>query len=190
MRKYRVIVQGLTPLLMHRFGETAREALKAGSSSSIKVTDAGAAAEQAAYRLPSLSGQPGGLYQPAEHIERAFYQAASLHKIGRRSAKSLAGAAIAISPRKIPHGTNRFELDEQSGVNPSTGGRVMIYRPRLDAWRLAFDLDLDDSLIQPDLARKILEDAGRKVGIGAFRVAKGGRFGRFEVVEFSETSRG
>ncbi|MBI4241485.1 MAG: hypothetical protein HY613_07185 [Candidatus Rokubacteria bacterium] len=186
MRRLKVILQSLTPLLMHRFGEAARDALKAGTSASIKVTDPVALSEQAAYRLAAANGQPGELYQPAEHIERAFYQAAGFHKIGRRSAKSVAGAAVGISPRKIPHGTARFEIDEQSGVNPSTRGRVMIYRARLDAWRLAFDLDLDESLIQPDLARKILEDAGRKIGIGAFRVAKGGRFGQFQVVEFSE----
>ena len=188
MRTFKVILQSLTPLLMHRFGEVARDALRAGTSASIKVTDPVALAEQAAYRLPATNGQPGELHQPAEHIERAFFQAAGFHKIGRRSAKSVAGAAIGISPRRIPHGTSRYEVDEQSGVNPSTRGRVMIYRPRLDSWRLAFDLTLDDSLIQPDLARKILEDAGRKIGIGAFRVAKGGRFGQFSVVEFSEAN--
>ncbi|MBI4241482.1 MAG: hypothetical protein HY613_07170 [Candidatus Rokubacteria bacterium] len=186
MRTFKVILQSLTPLLMHRFGEMARDALKAGTSASIKVMDPAAVAEQAAYRLPPTNGQPGDLYQPAEHIERAFYQAAGFHKIGRRSAKSVAGAAVGVSPRRIPHGTSRYEIDEQSGVNPSTRGRVMLWRPRLDSWRLSFDLDLDETLIQPDLARKILEDAGRKIGIGAFRVAKGGRFGQFQVVEFSE----
>ena len=188
MRRFKVILQSLTPLLQHRFGEAARDALKAGTSASIKVTDPVALAEQAAYRLPASNGQPGELYQPAEHIERAFFQAAGFHKIGRRSAKSVAGAAIGVSPRRILHGTAHFELDEQSGVNPSTRGRVMIYRARLDSWRLVFDVELDDTLIQPDLAKKIIEDAGKKIGIGAFRVAKGGRFGQFSVVEFSEVN--
>lgn len=154
-----------------------------GTSSAIPKNDPEAAAERAAYRLPTRE-----LYQPADHIERSFVQAAGLHKIGKRSAKSVAGAAVCISPREIPHGLREYVVDSRRVVIAATKGAVVRHRPRLDSWRLTFTLDLDDELIHPRLAEQILIDAGKRIGIGDFRPAKGGPFGRFTVTAFEEIS--
>lgn len=181
MKKFTVILQGITPLLMHRFSEEDRAQVENGTSSAIPKRDEEAAAERAAYRMAS-----GELYEPADHIERSMVQASSLHKIGRRSAKSVAGAAFCITPREISHGKRGYVIDSRRVVIPATKGAAIRHRPRLDEWRLAFTLELDDELIGADLARRILEDAGKKIGIGDFRPSKGGPFGRFSVVTFEE----
>jgi len=181
MTKIEVGIVGISPLLMHRFSEEDKEQVKSGTSSSISNRNGEQDAERAAYRLPT-----GELYQPADHIERAFVIAAGLHKIGRRSARSVAGAAVCITPREIPHGTREYVIDARRVVIPSTKGAVIRHRPRLDSWRFSFTLELDEELIQAKLARKILEDAGKKIGIGDFRPQKGGPFGRFLVTAWAE----
>jgi hypothetical protein len=181
MRKFNVIIQGTSPLLQHRFSEEDKAQVQSGTSTSIKKNDPEEMAERAAYRLPS-----GELYQPSDHIERSCVQAAGLHKIGRRSAKSVAGAAFCIAPREIPHGLREYVVDSRRAVIPSTGASVVRHRPRLDAWRLSFTLEIDDELIAAPLAKQILIDAGKRIGIGDFRPSKGGPFGRFTVIAFEE----
>jgi len=65
-------------------------------------------------------------------------------------------------------------------VNPTTRGRKMCYRPRIEDWSLDFTLEVNDDRIDSDVVKQILETAGMQIGIGAYRP----RFGRFEVTSF------
>jgi len=172
----RVVIEGLEPgLLQRRPPETFDETTKA-----IKYKDLEAEAEAGTYRLPN-----GNLYQPAEHLERVMISAAGLTKIGPRSAAGVAAPAFCVAPRQIDHGTNTYEIDKRSVVIKKTGGRIMRARALLYPWSLTFELGIDETLIRPDLALKILEDAGKLKGIGDFRPEKKGKFGRFVVKDWS-----
>ena len=97
---------------------------------------------------------------------------------------SLIPAGIALSEIVCPLGTKDFEVDSRSVVIPATGGRIMAHRPRLDEWKLSFTLEVDDSMFAPELVRQIVDDAGRKVGLGDFRPDRKGPFGKFVVTEW------
>lgn len=81
-----------------------------------------------------------------------------------------------------------FEVDSRSVVIPSTGGRIMAHRPRFDAWQLTFEVELDESECAPDMLRELVDQAGKKVGLGDFRPAKKGVFGRFKVIEWKKAA--
>ncbi len=61
---------------------------------------------------------------------------------------------------------------------------VCINRPRIPHWELAFTVKFDDKRgYDETTVDKLVEAAGRQVGLGDWRPAKRGRFGRFIVVK-------
>jgi hypothetical protein len=73
-------------------------------------------------------------------------------------------------------------------VIPSTKGRILAFRPRFDDWRLSFEIELTTEIIGAKFARAIIDDAGMKVGLGDFRPARKGPYGRFNVVRWNEVA--
>ncbi len=63
---------------------------------------------------------------------------------------------------------------------------MMCHRPRLDQWSFSFTLDIDTTVFDPKLIRSVVDDAGKKIGLGDFRPQRKGPFGRFVVVEWKE----
>lgn len=182
MKSIEVTIQGATPLLMHRFSEADQEQVRTGSSHAVTHRGPEPASEAAAYRLATGNGTQGNLFVPARALLAALRTAASLHRIGRRSAKSLIAASVFISPEEIDLGVKRFIIDAQSVVIRATRGRIMRYRPRLDTWKISFLLTYHEALLQDEgLIRRIVEDAGARVGILDFRPQCGGSFGTFVV---------
>ena len=57
----------------------------------------------------------------------------------------------------------------------------MAHRPRFDAWTLNFTLDVDADMFADTLVRELLDIAGKRIGLGDFRPARRGPFGRFVV---------
>lgn len=129
--------------------------------------------------------EEGNCFIPSEHIYGAFVSAARNTKIGKRSAAWVAPAAIQVFPLQIVIGKT-FEVDSRTAVNSSGGPskklRIVVHRPRYDAYKAAFTINLDESLMNIDDCHKILCDAGNQVGIGSYRVDQKGPFGRFRVV--------
>ena len=100
---------------------------------------------------------------------------------------SLIPAGVAINEIICPLNTKKYEVDSRSVVIPSTGGRIMCHRPRLDEWALDFTLDIDTEMFSPALVRQIVDDAGKKVGLGDYRPDRKGPFGKFVVVNWKES---
>jgi hypothetical protein len=61
-------------------------------------------------------------------------------------------------------------------------------RPRLEKWALKFTLLLADDMeaAARSILRSIFEEAGRRKGIGDFRVGRGGPFGKFVISDWKE----
>lgn len=183
MTNIEVTIIGATPLLMHRFSEEDQAQVSSGTSHAVTRPAPEEAAERAAYRLHSINGNPGNLCIPARAILAAIRRASGLHKIGRRSARAIIAASVFVSPPEIDLGVKKFTLDSQSVVIKATRGRVVRHRPRLDSWKAAFTLVYNDALIQDEaFLRRIVEDAGARVGILDFRPESGGSYGTFAVI--------
>ena len=182
MKNIEVTIIGATPLLMHRFSEEDQAQVSSGTSHAVTRPSPEEAAERAAYRLHSINGNPGNLCIPARAILAAVRRASSLHKIGRRSAKAIVAASVFVAPMEIDLGVKKYALDSQSVVIRATRGRVMRHRPRLDSWKATFTLSYHEALIQDEsFLRKIVEDAGARVGVLDFRPESGGSYGTFAV---------
>jgi hypothetical protein len=68
---------------------------------------------------------------------------------------------------------------------PSTGGRILCYRPCFHDWKLDFTLQVDEEMISLKLVRDIVDAAGKRVGLGDFRPDCKGPFGKFVVTRWS-----
>lgn len=187
MKTYIACVEGLTPLLMHRFGD-AEEMEAASRKVHVKSQDPREAAEKAAYRTAE-----GELYVPGAAIARMLREAGASHKQrgSRKSLKYVVPAAILVPEDQLVlcdvEGSplTEFEVDSRPVVIPSTKGRVMRHRPKLNQWHLEFHLEIDDDMLEPSLVHQLLVEGGSKLGLLDYRPEKGGPFGKFSVVSWA-----
>jgi hypothetical protein len=175
---------------MHRFSEDAEASVSSGVRVSIRANGdtPRQIAEKKCYRDDS-----GNLYIPGGNILACLVGAGIHHKSGRSKLttqkSSLIPAGISVEEMIISLGTTDFEVDSRSVVIPATGGRVMEHRPRLDEWQLTFTLDIDKEMFSEKTVRLLVDDAGRKVGLGDYRPQRKGPFGRFSVVGWNVISQ-
>jgi len=137
-------------------------------------------AEVAAYR-----NEEGILYVPSVCVRQSLIAAAK-YIVGKGRA-SLAGpvaACVMINPEQISLNKTCYEIDARPVVVPATKGRVIRYRPRIDEWRLTFQIEWDTTLFTKDKLREVVDRAGQLVGLLDFRPEKKGSFGRFYVVNW------
>lgn len=195
MKTIAVAIQGISPLLQHRFSDT--------SEGEVDQPDARPAlvqrgtrreeAEKVVYREPDGIG----FYFPNTWLLRSLANAGGNFKMRgtRKSAKYVVPSAVFISESAVPllngDGKTRaldFEVDSRPVTIPSTKGRIMRHRPRFDHWSASFTLEIDDTLLPLELANQLLHDAGRKIGVGDYRPEKSGPFGRFQITSWQATN--
>jgi hypothetical protein len=168
-----VEIEGTSALLMHQFPMLPIEAMEKKSAAE--------QAELSAYRHPETRE----LYVPGVNLQRALVAAATYSKgKGRASLQKPVAACVIVSPERIMLGTTEFMIDSRPVVIPATKGRVLRHRARLDAWSLRFNLEFDDTLLTAVELRRVVDDAGTRVGILDFRPEKKGPFGRFMVTKW------
>lgn len=81
--------------------------------------------------------------------------------------------------------------DRRRGVLDSGGKKVAvaIVRPKFPAgWSIKATIDIDENECSPETAKKLFEIAGRSIGLGDFRPAKRGPFGRAMVSSWEEVA--
>ncbi len=196
MFRIAVEIQGSSPLLLNRFTEKAQAQVSAGSSSAITVSAKGTPREQAGPKLYlTPKGEP---MVPGPNVYRGIIDAGIYHKAGRskittqKSSLVCAGMSLEdvecaiLDPFK--GGSAAWEVDSRSVVNPATGGRMMCHRPRFDAWKIGFTLLVDDKIFDETITRALVDDMGIKIGLGDYRPARKGPFGRFLVTLWKRQS--
>lgn len=183
-----VTIQGITPLLMNRFHEEAEIKVSGGTSVTFRGDD-GIPRDQAAPKR--YADDKGRLYVPGPNIFACIIAAGTFHKAGKSKLttqrSSLIPAGVMVDDLICPiidsdgKPISEWEVDSRSIVNPATGGRRMCHRPRIDQWNVKFTLDVDKTMFTPALIRSVVDDAGKKIGLGDYRPARKGPFGRFVV---------
>jgi len=178
--KIDIEITGITPLLMNRFNIDEQS----------KVKEKNLTPREAAQRVCYVD-ENQKLYYPTTNIYACIIEAGKFHKDGKvkvtTARSSLIPAGVMIDGEtvyfKIP---DEWEVDSRAVVVPSTGGRIVCHRPRLDTWSLDFTLTLDVKMFSPKFIRTLIDDAGSKVGLGDFRPARKGIYGRFVVTSWKE----
>lgn len=193
---FEVELKGVTPLMHHRMTDESVSQLlgaKKGKKKEPKqVLTPREIATQHAYQ-----NEDGSYCIPLSYVCGAFRDVASDYKqrdSSRKSYKTIAGGifrpldeyATLVDAKGKP--IKSFEVDMRKATNHLKGA-VAVCRPRFDRWNLKFRVMVDDTIIDPDVANQILCDAGRRSGIGSFRVNKSGYFGQF-IVEKWKVAKG
>lgn len=174
MKQVNVTVKGISPLLMNMFPMVAIEGLD-------KMTPENQA-EHKAYRDPDTKE----LYIPGVAIQRTLVNAATFSKgKGRASLQKNVAACVYVTPERVSLGTEKYEIDSRRVVIAATKGAVIRHRPRISKWEVSFEITYDEVLLSEENLKKILDDAGSRVGFLDFRPAKNGPFGRFMVTKWT-----
>jgi hypothetical protein len=188
MLLFDVEIRGITPLLIHRFGEQSEQAGKTRRMESRNV-DPREEATRHAYIAAN-----GTYFFSAFAIVGALSNAGASHKVtgSRKSLRFVIPSAVSLTADTITilNGAGpatHFEVDSRPVTIPATKGRIMRHRPRFDQWGARFPLLIDDALIDPKTVNTLLAEAGQSIGVGDFRPEKRGPFGRFNVVQFKES---
>lgn len=188
LKALKVVIEGKTPLLCNRFTDAAQLASTRGTRNSI-TGDKGTPQEQAEARL--YLTEDGRPMIPGPNMFRCIIDAGKYFKAGRSKVttqkSSLIPACIALVEVVIPiQHKQPWTVDSRPVRIPSTGGRILCYRPCFDDWRLTFSLELDTEMIGVKLLREIVDAAGKRIGLGDFRPDNKGPFGKFVVVDWKE----
>jgi hypothetical protein len=190
MKTINVTIQGLTPMLQHRFGEDAEVD---GSKAARNVTVVRGTPREEATKVVYQNGE-GKFYFPGTWLLGTIRNAGANHKMrgSRKSAKYIVPAAVRIGEIEIliRNGDGKslvrdFEVDSRPITIPSTKGRIMRHRPRFDCWSAEFSLVLNDEILPEEFVQQLLTEAGMQVGIGDFRPEKCGSFGTFRITRWA-----
>lgn len=178
MQQVDVRIEGIVPILFHRYTE---EAGKAGGGR-LSVEEYRQKAREAVYR----NGH--GLFCPAANIKRAMRFGAGMAnlKVGRRGADAYLNSLMFIDPREVLFGKDEPDfIHEAVGRIPPgpKGARVMIYRAGInEGWQLEFRIQVFDDALSLNLVKQSLETAGLMVGLCDYRP----EYGRFQVIKWDQ----
>ena len=180
-------ITGITPLLCNRFTDEAQLAVQHGTSAVIRGQKP-SPMEQARAKL--YTDAEGRLVLPGPNVFAALVDAGKFIKTGKTrlttARSSLVPAGLTIGEVDLPLSPNKWVPDSRPVVIPATGGRMIAHRPRFDAWGVTFTLEIDGSLFSASVVRELVDLAGMRIGLGDFRPARKGPFGRFKVTSWKE----
>lgn len=89
-----------------------------------------------------------------------------------------------ISPGKWEVDQQPFNAHNGDKISRPTEGSI---RPRFPhGWKVSFtlDYDTDDEHITEEKVRKLVETAGKKIGLGSYRVENTGWYGKYTIMEW------
>jgi len=181
MKKFKVTIQGTSPLLMNK------PSMLIGDISKDKKPFEDNPEEQAKAKL--YVNSKGKLYQPSTHIYGSLVEAGKQKKVvgkGKSTYSKIVGYAVEINPFEIEHKKQDWEIFSILAVNPNTRGRNLLHRPMLKEWELDFEVIFDETQIQPQIMKELFDIAGKIAGLGDWRPQKKGPYGRFQVVSWKE----
>jgi len=182
-------VEGTAPILLHRFSTNAEaESGKQTRKVQLRQEVPRVTCEQSVYRAEN-----GALALPCAAFARLIREAGGAHKQrgSRKSLKYIVPAAVRVLGDLAPlYCTDRattckdFEIDSRSVVIPSTKGRVMRHRARVNSWACRVDIQVNDDLLDEATVRQLLIEGVQQNGIGDFRPERGGPFGTAHLVSW------
>ncbi len=185
-----ITIEGTTPMICNRFTDEAAESATKGTRGASAAADRGTPLEIAESKLyRGLNGKP---MIPQPNLLRCLVEGGRFHKAGKTqlttSKSSIMYSCLDIQGAEIPIDHKEpWRVDTRAVRIPSTGGRILAHRPMFDDWKMTFTAELDTTILSEKLLRAIIDDAGKRVGLGDFRPATKGPFGRFVVTNWAST---
>lgn len=185
-----VKIVGLKPLLQARFTDAAGLGL---SETTRKAKVETRKTPRDVAEALTYKNDKGEHWHPGSAIASSTTEAASYHKMKstRKSMKAVVPGAVQILEEEIAlrdpetwKPIKAFEVDSRRIVNQKTRGAQMAHRPRHDKWGMRFTMEIDPEMIDESFVQQLLQEAGKRVGIGCFRPQNRGPYGKFRVTEW------
>lgn len=183
MKEVSVSIQGISPLLMNR---PDVEGLAQQSNKRQSVGN-----PEEAFKHKLYTNDEGLLYQPYTHLEGTMVESAKQFKVkgnGKATYSKIFGYCVSVEPFEIVHKiqpNGKIEHFVTTAVRKQ-GGRIVTDRPMLRDWELDFSVQYDEEEVPLEVIKDVLDNAGKRCGIGDWRPAKKGKFGKFIVTQFKE----
>lgn len=183
MKTYNITIEGTSPLLMNRPSQ-----LDIGDKSKDVKRETQTPQQIAEAKL--YTDAEDRVYIPATWFQGAIVEAGKQKKMmGKGSSKAtyskVAGSSAEINPFEIVL-EDKWKVFSILAVNPTTKGRNVLHRPQFDKWNVEFEITFDEEAIEVSVMKELFDIAGRVVGVGDWRPAKKGRFGKFQVTSWKE----
>jgi hypothetical protein len=182
----KAVIEGSTPLLIHKFTDEAQLEATGGTRVST-VGNRGTPLEQATAALHVDSkNRP---IVPANMLYGSIVNGGAYFKAGRTKVTtqktSLLYSCFEINEMSflIEH-REPWTVDTRPVRIPTTGGRILRHRALFNDWLLRWSGKLDEAIMTISLLRDIVDVAGVRAGIGDYRPACKGPFGKYRIVEW------
>lgn len=177
MEKLRFEIVSMSPLLMSSPKGMVRGGTTAPGTK--KIPSAEDEAEAQTYRMEN-----GQLYMPANAFRSALLGACAGQRIGKRGAKAVMAGSIflthecsVLTDPATSKPLHDYLIDVRRCVIQRNA--IMRARPRLEKWATEVEFEIDTDFMEPKWVLETLERAGKTIGVGNYRPALGGMFGRF-----------
>ena len=180
-----LVIEGVTPL------QQSKEYSSVEPRSKTETADD---YEKRTWKLRSHINSDGYVFHPSGALKKAMIDAArysgeQIEGQGKKTytAKVTSGVCVAsdlVTDCKSDAIERRDVYASAQGGKGKNEGRVWKYFPTLAKWKAQTTIQVYDPIVTPDVLRRILEDAGRFIGIGTWRPQMGGEYGRFKIVKF------
>lgn len=171
-------IEGLSPLICHKWSEKAKKAMLDKQTGKAKVGKEPKNPEQdyrdSLYELPE-----GGYGFPSIAFKAAAVRAgtyAELKMTYLRGAFHIPGEFVTIE------GEPRMREDM---VRIGMGTADLRYRGEFPEWKASIPVDLNTRALSAEQLVNLFRVAGFSVGVGEYRPERDGSYGRFNVVEFA-----
>lgn len=176
-------IEGVSPMLMHRFSEKARKELADRDQRKLKgktkpARDTDAEFEACIYRLSD-----GSAGFPCSAFKAAAVRAGKLAGLKMTDARQMFWV----------HQDDVSDMGEmcvriegecrkrEDFVRLNGAGADLRYRAEFSPWWAVLTIDFDADLISAESIANLFARAGMNVGIGDWRPEKGGNFGMFKI---------
>ena len=143
-----------------------------------------------------VDGSPGKMGVPMQNIMSSVILAGQHVKVGKKNLSTAKSTTIFDFLEFVEDFCPFKGCDDKGNVswkpfpvkgtmhNAGSEVAVCITRPRIPQWELSFTVKYDEKRQVPqDAVVKLVETAGRKIGLCDWRPAKKGRFGRFVITK-------
>lgn len=182
MKVIALSVRGVSPLLMNRMSDDALLSLRSKKKAAKSLSRDTLPRDEAAAKVYTTqdTGQP---YIPAENLLSCIIAGGSYVRMdGKRQMStgksSMVPGFLEIHQTALLLTPGDWEVDMRQGRNPNGGEAVCIVRPRFDRWAFDATVSIDDEQVSEPQVRELLDISLKRVGLGDFRPARKGPFGR------------
>lgn len=184
MKIYNVTITGITPLLMNRPSQ-----LEISDKSKDVKRETKTPEEKAKSKL--YTDAEGKIYMPSTWFRGALVEAGKQKKMGGKGSSKATyskaiGSCASVEPFEILLKKPNWKTFSILAVNPTTRGRNQLDRPQFKNWEADMQVQFEEEQIEPSIMKEIFDIAGKFVGVGDWRPAKKGMFGKFQVTSWKE----